>query len=63
MVEQALRSSKKHLRNMEPINCFSQPRRQPMTTITNATEQITTEPSGSTPHVHQKKLKLASNSS
>ena len=62
MVEQALRShmkSKKHL-NMEPINCFFQPHRQP---VKNTIEQLMTEPSGNTPPVNQKQLKLALNSS
>ena len=64
MGEQALRShmkSKKHLKSMEPINVFFQPRRQPV--ITTTTEQSTAEPSVSTPPVYQKQLTLVLNSS
>ena len=61
--EQTLEShiiSKKHLKNMKPIYRLFQPRKQ---SVKNTTEQLTTEPSGSTPPVHQKQLKLVLNSS
>ena len=41
---------------MEPINCFFQLLGQP---VKSTTEQLTTEPSGSTPPVYQKQWKKA----
>ena len=61
MVEQTLRSHmklKKHFKNATN-NYFFQSCRQH---IKNTTELLMTEPSGSTPSVHEKQLKLALNS-